>query len=99
MKNQDLPVEFQGKANFLYNLQLLQGDENLAKKAKDPEIWLNEHYQNDKSKIKAYKERNFIDPNFDLHWQKIAEFEKERSEKIKLQLETIFGLKKKNASA
>lgn len=99
VKNQDLPAEYQGKANFLYNLQLLQGDENLAKKAKDPEIWLNEHYQNDKSKINAYKERNYIDTNFDLNWQKIAELEKERSEKIKLQLETIFGLKKQNASA
>jgi len=98
-KNQSLPIEFQGKANFLYNLQLLQGDENLAKKAKDPEIWLNEHYQADSEKIKAYKERNYIDTNFDLTWQEIAEFEKQRSEKLKLQLEAIFGLKKQNASA
>lgn len=99
VKNQDLPIEYLWKANFLYNLQLLQGEENLAKKAKDPEIWLNEHYNNDKNKIKAYKERNYIDTNFDLHWQKIAEFEKERCEKIKLQLEAIFGLKKQIASA
>lgn len=98
-KNQSLPIEFQGKANFLYNLQLLQGDENLAKEAKDPEIWLNEHYQADIEKIKAYKERNYIDTNFDLTWEEIAEFEKQRSEKLKLQLETIFGLKKQNASA
>lgn len=99
IKNQSLPIEYQGKANFLYNLQLLQGDENLAKKAKDPEIWLNEHYQNDSDKIKAYKERNYIDINFDLSWQEIAELENQRSEKIKMQLETIFGLKKENASA
>jgi uncharacterized protein with ParB-like and HNH nuclease domain len=99
IKNQDLHIEYHGKANFLYNLQLLQGDENLAKKAKDPEIWLNEHYQNDKTKIIAYKERNYIDTNFDLNWKEIAQFEKERSEKIKLQLEKIFGLKKQNASA
>lgn len=98
-KNQSLPIEYQGKANFLYNLQLLQGEENLAKKAKDPEIWLSEHYQNDSEKIKAYKERNYIDTNFDLTWQEIAEFEKQRSEKLKLQLETIFGLKRQNASA
>lgn len=90
VKNQSLPIEYQGKANFLYNLQLLQGEENLAKKAKDPEIWLNEHYQNDSDKIKAYKERNYIDTHFDLSWQEIAELEKQRSEKIKLQLETIF---------
>lgn len=93
VKNRDLPVEYQSKANFLYNLQLLQGDENLAKKAKDPEIWLNEHFQNDKSKINAYKERNYIDANFELYWQQISEFEEKRNEKFKLQLETLFGLK------
>ena len=98
-KNLILPIEHQGKANFLYNLQLLQGDENLAKKAKDPEIWLNDYYQNDSDKIKAYKERNYIDIDFDLSWQEIVKFEKQRSAKIKLQLETIFGLKKQNASA
>jgi len=93
-KNKDLPTEYQDKANFLYNLQLLEGDENLAKKAKDPAKWLNEHYQNHTDKIKAYKERNYIDPDFDLSWQEIAGFEKQRSKKLKLQLETIFGLKK-----
>jgi hypothetical protein len=71
VKNQSLPIEYQNKPNFLYNLQLLQGDENLANKAKDPEIWLNEHYHNDLDKIKAYKERNYIDASFDLSWQNI----------------------------
>jgi uncharacterized protein with ParB-like and HNH nuclease domain len=98
-KNQKLPIDYQSKANFLYNLQLLQGDENLVKKDKDPEIWLSEHYQGDISKIFAYKERNYIETNFDLSWQEIVEFEKQRSEKLKLQLETIFGLKKQNANA
>ncbi|VXB57199.1 conserved hypothetical protein [Flavobacterium sp. 9AF] len=96
--NLSLPIEYHGKANFLYNLQLLEGDENLAKKAKDPEIWLDEHYQEDTDKIKAYKERNYIETNFELNWKEIDEFERLRSEKLKLQLETIFGLKKQNTS-
>lgn len=98
-KNLELQIEYRDKANFLYNLQLLQGDENLSKKAKDPEIWLSEHYQNDTNKINAYKERNYIDSSFKLSWNDIAEFEKQRSKKLKLQLEMIFGLKKHNASA
>jgi len=43
-KTSELLEEYYGKANFLYNLQLLQGDENISKKAKDPEIWLKEYY-------------------------------------------------------
>jgi uncharacterized protein with ParB-like and HNH nuclease domain len=89
-KNTELPVEYQGKANFLYNLQLLQGDENVAKKAKDPEIWLNEIYSNDKDKISDYKERNYIDKDFELNWNNIVDFDQERSQKIKAMLEQIF---------
>jgi uncharacterized protein with ParB-like and HNH nuclease domain len=92
-KNKSLPIDYQWKANFLFNLQLLQGDENLSKKAKDPEIWLDEFYQGDADKISAYKARNFIDENFDLDWEKISDFESKRSEKIKDQLESVFGLK------
>lgn len=98
-KNQDLPIEYQAKANFLYNLQLLQGDENLSKKAKDPEVWLKEFYQNEVNKISAYKERNYIAGDFKLEWNEIAAFEKQRSEKLRENLEVVFGLRKHNASA
>ncbi len=33
--------------NHLYNLQLLEGQENSAKKDKDPEVWLKEEYKNE----------------------------------------------------
>lgn len=98
-KNADLSEEFYGKANFLYNLQLLQGDENLAKKAKDPEVWLNEHYQGVEEQISAYKERNYINKDFNLDWERISDFEKHRSVKIKERLDELFELKKENASA
>lgn len=88
--NQKLPTEYQGKANSLYNLQLLEGEENRTKRAKDPAVWLNEYYQNDKSQIEAYKERNYIDKDFELHWNKIADFDNKRSEKITKRLKELF---------
>ena len=97
-KNKVLPIEYQEKANFLFNLQLLQGDENLSKRAKDPEVWLSEHYQNDEDKISAYKERNYIDKDFELEWNQLADFENKRSEKIKEQLVAVFGFTKEDAS-
>ncbi|BAW70643.1 ancestral polypeptide [Helicobacter pylori] len=39
-----------------YNLQLLEGTENSAKKDKDPEVWLKEEYKNEQA-IEEYKER------------------------------------------
>jgi uncharacterized protein with ParB-like and HNH nuclease domain len=90
-KNSMLPVAYQNKANFLYNLQLLQGDENVSKKAKDPEIWLEEYYHSNKDDISDYKKRNYIDENCKLNWDNIADFENARNQKIREKLEQIFG--------
>lgn len=89
-QNTKLSGEYLDKANFLYNLQLLQGDENLIKKAKDPEIWLDEYYSGDKEAINAYKQRNYVEDNFILEWEYIADFDKKRSNKLKQQLKGIF---------
>jgi len=91
IKNYNLPVNYVDKANYLYNLQLLQGDENLIKKAKDPEDWLNENYDNDKDKINAYRERNYIESDFALKWKNIESFESKRSGKLKEELKKIFN--------
>ena len=88
-KNKELEEDYLTEANFLYNLQLLQGEENLAKKAKDPEKWLNEHFSSNKEQIKAYKERNYIEENFELNWNVIKEFDEYRTEKIKTKLKEI----------
>lgn len=93
-KNLKVSSDYYSKANFLYNLQLLQGEENIAKRAKDPNIWLEEYYQKDKGNISAYKERNFIKKEFDLSWEKINEFEVYRGNAIKEQLRKIFNLNK-----
>ncbi|MCQ2642323.1 DUF262 domain-containing protein [Helicobacter pylori] len=67
--------------NHLYNLQLLEGAENSAKKDKDPEVWLKEVYKNEQA-IEEYKKRNYIDPNLKLEWENIKEFREKREEAI-----------------
>ncbi len=67
--------------NHLYNLQLLEGTENSAKKDKDPEVWLKEEYKNEQA-IEEYKKRNCIDPNLKLEWENIKEFREKREEAI-----------------
>ena len=93
-KNTELSESYINEANFLYNLQLLQGEENIAKKAKDPELWLNEYYSSNKEQIKSYKERNYINPEFSLEWKNISEFDKYRKEKIKAKLKEILLIEK-----
>ncbi|GHP87049.1 hypothetical protein JP0051_11430 [Helicobacter pylori] len=71
--------------NHLYNLQLLEGTENSAKKDKDPEVWLKEEYKNEQAQAQAieeYKKRNYIDPKLKLEWENIKEFRKKREEAI-----------------
>ncbi|BCU74782.1 hypothetical protein CPY3401_10370 [Helicobacter pylori] len=78
-ENEKLDKDFYG--NHLYNLQLLEGQENSAKKDKDPEVWLKEEYKNEKA-IEEYKKRNYIDPKLKLEWDNIKEFREKREEAI-----------------
>ncbi|GAA7653896.1 hypothetical protein HpHA293_10830 [Helicobacter pylori] len=48
--------------NHLYNLQLLEGQENSAKKDKDPEVWLKEEYKNEQA-IEEYKKEIILTLN------------------------------------
>ncbi|GAA8977354.1 DUF262 domain-containing protein [Helicobacter pylori] len=74
--------------DYLYNLQLLEGQENSAKKDKDPEVWLKEEYKNEKA-IEEYKKRNYIDPKLKLEWENIKEFRKKREEAIIKRLKEV----------
>ncbi len=78
-KNKKLDKDFCG--NHLYNLQLLEGAENIAKKDKNPEIWLKEEYKDERA-IEEYKEKNYIDPKLKLEWENIKEFREKREEAI-----------------
>ncbi|GAA7562221.1 DUF262 domain-containing protein [Helicobacter pylori] len=80
-ENKKLDKDFYKCGNHLYNLQLLAGAENIAKKDKDPEVWLKEEYK-DEQAIEGYKKRNYIDPTLKLEWENIKEFREKREEAI-----------------
>ena len=84
--------DYQKRANDIFNLQLLQGGENLSKGAKNPENWLKDEYGDDNQKIVKYKEYNYIDGNFSLEWGNIESFEEMRKSRIRAKLMDIFGL-------
>lgn len=86
-ENEKLDKNFYECENHLYNLQLLEGQENSAKKDKDPEVWLKEEYKNEQAQAQAkaieeYKKRNYIDPKLKLEWENIKEFREKREEAI-----------------
>ncbi|GAA9519965.1 DUF262 domain-containing protein [Helicobacter pylori] len=87
-ENEKLDKDFYNCWNHLYNLQLLEGQENSAKKDKDPEVWLKEEYKNEKA-IEEYKKRNYIDPKLKLEWENIKEFRKKREEAIIKRLKEV----------
>ncbi len=80
-ENKKLNQDFYGWRDYLFNLQLLDGAENSAKKDKDPESWLKEEYK-DEQAIEEYKKRNYIDPTLKLEWENIKEFREKREEAI-----------------
>ncbi|GHP63820.1 hypothetical protein VN1195_07250 [Helicobacter pylori] len=80
-ENEKLDKDFYECRNHLYNLQLLEGQENSTKKDKDPEVWLKEEYKNEQA-IEEYKKGNYIDPKLKLEWENIKEFRKKREEAI-----------------
>ncbi len=81
-KNKKLDKDFYGWKDYLFNLQLLEGAENIAKKDKDPEVWLKEEYKDNQQAIEEYKKRNYIDPTLELEWENIKEFRETREEAI-----------------
>ncbi|MCQ2791125.1 DUF262 domain-containing protein [Helicobacter pylori] len=80
-KNKKLNKDFYKCGNHLFNLQLLEGAENIAKRDKDPEIWLKEEYKDNQQAIEEYKRRNYIDPTLELEWENIKDF-REKREKV-----------------
>ncbi len=87
-ENEKLDKDFYGNHSYIYNLQLLEGTENSAKKDKDPEVWLKEEYK-DEQAIEEYKKRNYIDPKLKLEWENIKEFREKREEAIITKLKEV----------
>ncbi|WRG27817.1 DUF262 domain-containing protein [Helicobacter pylori] len=87
-ENKKLNKDFYGWKDYLFNLQLLEGAENQAKKDKDPEVWLKEEYKNERA-IEEYKRKNYIDPTLELEWENIKEFREKREEAIITKLKEV----------
>lgn len=68
-KNKKLNKDFYKWGNYLFNLQLLEGAENIAKKDKDPEVWLKEECKDNQQAIEEYKRKNYIDLTLKLEWK------------------------------
>ncbi|GAA9284354.1 hypothetical protein HpHA229_12970 [Helicobacter pylori] len=89
-ENEKLDKDFYEYGDHLYNLQLLEGQENSAKKDKDPEVWLKEEYKNEQAQaIEEYKKRNYIDPKLKLEWENIKEFRETREKAIIKRLKEV----------
>ncbi len=88
-ENKKLNKDFYKWWNYLFNLQLLEGAENKAKKDKDPESWLKEEYKDNQQAIEEYKKRNYIDPTLKLEWENIKEFREKREEAIITKLKEV----------
>ena len=89
--NVELESKFYGKANDLFNLQLLEGVENEEKSSKDPEIWLASVCKDPKDRDK-YLCNNYIPKTFSLEWKNFGDFEMERKKRIKKRLYAAFNL-------
>ncbi|MGL2569759.1 nuclease, EndA/NucM family protein [Helicobacter pylori] len=87
-KNKKLDKDFYEWKDYLFNLQLLEGQENSTKKDRDPEVWLKEEYKNERA-IEEYKKRNYIDPKLKLEWENIKEFREKREEAIITKLKEV----------
>jgi uncharacterized protein with ParB-like and HNH nuclease domain len=80
-KNKLLQQDFIGRENELFNLQLLEGEANILKRAKDPEIWVEEEFGTIEA-INEYKRRNYIEEGLLLEWNNIKEFEEYRNQAL-----------------
>ena len=89
--NVELEPVFYGKANELFNLQLLEGVENEEKSSKDPESWLSSVCKEPKDREK-YLLNNYIPKTFVLEWKHFGDFEIERKKRIKKRLYAAFNL-------
>ncbi|MGH1602629.1 GmrSD restriction endonuclease domain-containing protein [Helicobacter pylori] len=87
-ENKKLDKDFYECENHLYNLQLLEGQENKVKKDKDPEVWLKEEYKGERA-IEEYKRKNYIDPTLKLEWENIKDFREKREEAIIKKLKEV----------
>lgn len=79
------------KKDYIWNMQLLEGSENISKTDKDPEVWISENYGTEDERRK-YLKSNLIDENFILSWDNFEDFEKMRKLNLRNRLYEIFKI-------
>ena len=79
--NRELPEGYKKKANFIYNLQILNGVLNEEKNAQNPEEWLKRIYPQEEMR-RNYLKDNYIPETFVLLWENLPDFERERKKLI-----------------
>lgn len=87
-KNKALDGSYLGRQNELFNLQMLEGHDNVSKNDKDPEVWMKETFLTEEAD-NLYRERNYIPLDFTLSWENIKDFEEKRLSLIKNKLYQI----------
>ena len=81
--NTALNPDYLQDKNYLFNLQLLEGDENISKSNTDPDIWVNSNFGGNIQKITDYKIKNYIDVACSLKWQDFESFKTKRTSSLR----------------
>ena len=87
-KNTELSEEYLDDKNYLFNLQLLEGSENISKNDSDPADWLRDTF--DSVKLAKYKADNYIDASCNLEWSEFGTFKQQRTEALRQALVQAF---------
>lgn len=85
-KNQALSSDFLDDKNYLFNLQLLEGYENISKKDEDPDVWIQKHFNGDIQKINDFKAKNYIDACCSMQWSDFKTFKEKRTAALRAAL-------------
>ena len=88
MKKQNIDVNDLCNPNYLANLQLLEGSQNLEKSNKEFKDWLEEQ-DFSKEERKDYFKKNYIPENIELTFRNYNEFFEEREKLLLKQLKKI----------
>lgn len=88
-KNPKLDSRFYDQKNYLFNLQLLEGSANISKSNLDPSVWMSNEFP-DASRLKQYKEDNYIDASLSMDWCDFEKFKESRIGLIRDRLLQIF---------
>ena len=88
MKKQNIDVNDLWNPNYIANLQLLEGSQNLEKSNKEFKDWLEEQ-DFSKEERKDYFKKNYIPENIELTFRNYNEFFEEREKLLLKQLKKI----------